>query len=476
METVIMRIRKSLTLAALGLGLASTLSGCGGGSSSPGAQQAPTSTVNLVVTDTPSSNITVLSFQLQITAAVLQPGNVAILPRPVTVDLAQLVSDTGLLASTVIDSATYTSLEITYANPQATILNNGATPITLAGQSCAPGATCTFTPSLNNATVTISNGVFPLTLTANSSSGLSLDLSIPDLLQSDLSVTFANGSSVNLSLLGDAPINVVDVLGTVTSINGNEIGITTSFGNSLVVESSGSSLFTYPSSACTSSGISCVSKGQLVAIDFSLGGNGTLTLDSLDYIGASGTSWVKAIVLSTTMTPTPSAQLLLLRGLNTPSLNPGEVATVPLAADASYLLGSVAAPVPANVSFSSFQDLVPGQELVVSVGSDLVAGTAPMFTSAALYLESSQIIGQVVSVDGADSSLTLDGLSGLFAAARPVIQEIDVHSGDATDLVGIASLSNINPGQLIVAKGPLFNSQNSIPLLDAKEIGARTAQ
>jgi hypothetical protein len=35
--------------------------------------------------------------------------------------------------------------------------------------------------------VTLSSGVFPLTVTASSSTGLSMDLSIPDLLQSDLS-------------------------------------------------------------------------------------------------------------------------------------------------------------------------------------------------------------------------------------------------------------------------------------------------
>ena len=102
------------------LGLTLTLclatAGCGGSGDSSGAsstgQSASTGTVNLVVADTPATDLTILSFQVQITGAVLQPGNVSLLPRPVTVDLAQLVSDTGFLSSTVIGSATYTSLEI----------------------------------------------------------------------------------------------------------------------------------------------------------------------------------------------------------------------------------------------------------------------------------------------------------------------------------------------------------------------------
>ena len=193
---------RSLT-SWFGLATCLTVAGCGGGSSTSQTGQTSqttpsTATVNLVVADTPATNLTVLSFQVEITGAVLQPGNVALLPRPVTVDLAQLVSDTGFLASTVIDSATYTSLELTFANPQVTLLNNTGAAITLAGQSCAAGATCTFNPTLNNATVTISNGVFPLTLTASSSTGLNLDLSIPDLLQSDLSITLADGNRSTL--------------------------------------------------------------------------------------------------------------------------------------------------------------------------------------------------------------------------------------------------------------------------------------
>jgi hypothetical protein len=163
-----MQIYKIAT-AALGLILGIHLCGCAGSSiNSTSTTPNSNATVNLVVTDTPPTNITVLSFQVQITGAVLEPGNVLLLPRPVTVDLAQLVSDTGFLASTVIDSGTYTSMTMTLANPQVTILNSGVSSITVSGQSCAAGATCTFIPALNNASVTISSGVFPITVAANS--------------------------------------------------------------------------------------------------------------------------------------------------------------------------------------------------------------------------------------------------------------------------------------------------------------------
>jgi hypothetical protein len=328
--------------------------------------------VNLVVTDTPSAGITVLSFQIQITGAILQPGNVSILPKPVTVDLAQLVSDTGFLASTVIDSATYTSLQLTYANPQVTIQNNTGLAITAAGQTCAVGATCTFTPALNNASVTISSGVFPLTLTASSSTGLNLDLSIPDLLQSDLSISFANGSSVNLSLLGSGPAKIDDVLATVTSVSGTQVSVTTAFGNTLNLDETSSTAYSYPNSVCATPAASCVSAGQIVALDLALSGQGSLSIDSLTYVGTANASLVKGLVLSTATTgANPTAQVLLQRGVNAASLTAGEIATVSLAADATYAIATAAYPQLPSATFASAQDLLPGQELIVAVGSDL---------------------------------------------------------------------------------------------------------
>jgi len=47
-----------------------------------------------------------------------------------------LVSDTGFLSSAVMGSATYTSLTLTFANPQVTIVNNSGTSIVTPAQTC----------------------------------------------------------------------------------------------------------------------------------------------------------------------------------------------------------------------------------------------------------------------------------------------------------------------------------------------------
>lgn len=471
-------------MTRLGLVLCLVLTGCGGGDSgsqSGSSATTGTSTVNLVVTDTPSTKVTILSFQVQITSAVLQPGNVSILPRPLTVDLAQLVSDTGFLASTVIGSATYTSLEMTFANPQVTILNNTGATLALAGQSCAAGATCTFAPMLNNATVTISSGIFPLTVTASSATGLNLDLSIPNLLQSDLSITLANGSSVNLSLLpgtssASQQATIDDVMGSITAISDSQVSITTAFGDSLVLTESSSTTYNYPAEVCSTAGASCLSTGQIVTLDLSLLGDGALGIDSVSYVGSSGSPLVKALVLSTDVTgTTPSAQVLVQRGINVSSLSAGQIATVSLPAGTAYSVGTATYPEISTASFAGASDLLPGQELILSVAADLIAGTSPAFSTGTVYLEPSQVIGAVNSVDAATSSLAIDGLSGLFMESRPIIQLLDIQAGSATNFVGLTSVSALTTGQFIVAKGPLFSTtSSSYPTLAAIQLGART--
>lgn len=475
-------------LAATGLGLGLALSGCGSSGSDSAAQTIPTTptttgTVNLVVADTPSSAITVLSFEVQITAAVLEPGNVSLLPRPVTVDLAQLVSDTGFLASSVIDSATYSSLQLTFANPQLTIMNNTGVAIPLASGSCAAGATCTFEPALNNASVTISNGVFPLTITASSTTGLNLDLSIPDLLQSDLSVTLANGSSVNLSLLSGnsatgQQAQIADVLGTVTSVSGSQVNVTTAFGDSLVLVDASSTVYNYPSSVCPAADASCLQTGQIVSTDLSLAGDGALSINAVSYVGSSGTSLVKGLVLSTDMTgATPTAQLLLQHGVNASSLSAGQIATVSLLTGANFAVGTATYPQVSAASFAAATDLIPGQELIVSVGSDLVTGSSPTFSTGSVLLEASQVIGEVASVATASASLDIDGLSGLFTGERPFIQQMGIQTGAATTFAGFnpASISGVSAGQFVAAKGPLFNdAASAAATLGAIELRTRS--
>jgi hypothetical protein len=485
-------MHRFIQLGAVALAFAA-ISGCGGSSgTSPASSStgdssaASTGTVNMVIQDSPATNLTVLSFQIDITGAALQPGNVSLLPKPVTVDLAQLVTDTGFLASTVVDSATYTSMTMTVANPRVTIINNTGAAIVTPSQTCAAGATCTFTPRLNTASLTISSGVFPITVTASSSTGLALDLSIPDLLQSDLSITLANGSSVNLSLLPQPKANgaqaqLDDVLGVIQSVGAGQLQIKTAFGALLVLTTDSSTAYNFPQSICAQSAASCLAANQVVTANLSLLPNGGLKANTVTFAASPGTTVAQGIVVSVGSAPSAEFQMLVRKVLpNSASFTPGEVVDVTPQAGALFSVASNTHPVIAGASFAESADVLPGQEVLVDVTQPTVAADDgnPAFTSGSVVLESSQIAGRVSLVDTGTMSFGLTNVWSLFNGLSPAIAQLQIQTGGTTSFVGYttADFSSVSVGSVVRAKGPLFraaDSSSSVPTIAALQVSGR---
>jgi hypothetical protein len=443
-------------------------SGCSAGNqSSPPATSstsASSGTINLVVQDTPPTGITVLSFQLQIASATLQPGSISLLKHPATVDLAQLVTDTSFLASQVVDSGTYTSLTVTYANPQITLMNSSNAPLVTPAGTCAVGQVCTFSPRVNNASVTISSGVFPVTVTASSSTGLNLDLSIPDLLQSDLSLTFASGQSVNLSLLSalasrsDQQSQIDAVLATVQSVNGQQATIQTALGNSLIIGLNSATTYSYPSTVCPSASSSCVATGQIVDLDLSLLGDGSLVAQSVTYADATGGAAARGTVLATPASGANSFQILLHQVIpGATSAAGGNLVTITPTGSTLFAVPFTGYPVVNGASFAGISDLVAGQEVLLQLGA---GNSTTNYNSARVYLEPSQTIGTVQSVNAGAESFLLNGLTGLWTASKPTISQITCQAGAQTayENLSSASLSALSPGTAIGVKGLVFNS------------------
>jgi hypothetical protein len=240
-------------------------------------------------------------------------------------------------------------------------------------------------------------------------------------------------------------------------------------------------VYNYPTSVCATENAACLAAGQVVSTDLSMLGSGALNINSISYVGSAGSQWVKGFVLSTnTAGATPSAQVVIQRTVNLSSVSAGEVATVSLpTAPADYAIGTPGVTAVSGGAFAGAADLLPGQELIASVGSDLVAGAAPTFSTSSIYLQPSQLIGVVGAVDAAGASLELDGLSGLFLASHQGIQRIEVQTGSATTFVGFssASVAAVTAGQFIAAKGPLFNTIATLgyPTLSAVDVRVRAS-
>ena len=80
--------------------------------------------------------VTVLSFEIEVTGAVLQPSDsskqpVSMLSEPEDIELEHLQTESALLASKSVPTGTYNSLMVSFANPRMTIQNQTGSPLTL---------------------------------------------------------------------------------------------------------------------------------------------------------------------------------------------------------------------------------------------------------------------------------------------------------------------------------------------------------
>jgi len=116
---------------------------CGGSMTNPLRPGA--SALSVTITDTPPSGVTVLSFEVSVTGATLNPGGVDLLAGrgPVRIEVEELETESAFLNTAGVNPGTYTSLDLTFANPDLTFKNG--TMMMLAG--CAPGAVCEIKPT-----------------------------------------------------------------------------------------------------------------------------------------------------------------------------------------------------------------------------------------------------------------------------------------------------------------------------------------
>ena len=207
------------------------LAGCGGGMSSTQTPLgASMSQVSLTIHDNPPMGVTVLSFEIEVTGAALQPSDsssqpVSMLSEPEDIELEHLQTESALLASRNVPTGAYSGLMVSFANPRMTIQNQTGTTLTLGTKTCSDQQVCEFDPKLNQSSVTVEAPTtpFPITLTMNSPVVLKLDFNLDtSIQQSDLSIT-PTVSLVQLpppnSSGGDQGDEDMELIGQVASID-----------------------------------------------------------------------------------------------------------------------------------------------------------------------------------------------------------------------------------------------------------------
>lgn len=469
--------RKPRSISTLSALLAATLIlfGCHGGATHFSAGQganAPVTLSTTLVGDAPPTGVSVLSLQLAITDARLNPGNVELLTAPVTVDLARLRSETSLLSSLKVVSGTYSSIAITVnQNPQLTFQNNTGSAFTFGGTNCANGTICSGGLVLANNSLSVNLPGAGVTANSTTPVALMLNLNLTNLLSmtgGTVSMNLSANGAISAAQLttgsGSAFETVEDVVGVVATPANNTFTLqTAALGSYSVAVNSSTKFVNFPTSVCTSAGFACLASGEIVSANMSLQPDNTLLATDVFFEDAnSSVPEIEGVVVGTSGLPSQFGMVVLQEtpASSGPALG-SDVSVALTAAPATpfvidNLVGAVNYTV--NLQFASSADLILGQEVQVQQGT---GSTASLISAKRVVLRSSRITGTVSTQPS--PSFNLVGLPPFLQNASPAIAQIRVETAttftpNSTEAAGnnITSVSQIQVNSSLSARGQLF--------------------
>jgi hypothetical protein len=470
-------MRQYFVAVSLAVLLSLSLLGCGSSttsnpmSSSPGAATVP---VSITIHDTPPGDANILQFKIELTAATLQPAGmnqqpIDMLPGPQDVELIHLQTESAFLANRSVPAGQYSSLTVTFADPRMVLFNSSSTTtFTVGNQSCAPMQTCNLTPPLNQMTVTISNGPFPITLSANSPLALDLHFDVNASVQSDLSVT-PMVSLTQLPVPPNAGGEHTHIFGVVTAVTSPTFTLQSGFdGTSSTITTDSNTEYHFGQS-CAADNFSCIMVGQLLKVKVNVMSNGTLEATDVRLIQAQGLP-----AFHGTITAVNAAQSQFQIAVDfddmpeggDPHFQPAAGAhsvTVQLSSSTTFSIDSDNLTLPSGLSFAGVQDLVVGQTVEFQPALPVTTtGTPPMVQitvgATSVQLEPTQITATVSAVNAQASppNFILNSLPSLFTGAG--ITQIQVDTVMGTDFENINGIGALSTGQTVSVSGLLFNT------------------
>lgn len=391
--------------------------------------------VSLSMTDNPPNGVTVLFFQISLTAAYLTPAsgsNVSLLNNntPIQVDVTQLQALSAFLSVANVPAGAYNSMTLTFANPQLVIFNQSDQSI---ASTCPVGTACQLNPQIDNsATLTFSSAPFPVTISEGSPLGFLLDFHLDNVIQSDLSVNLGVANGVTVKQLPSTPVGPPQfgfLFGTVQSVDAsqNQFTLQTRWGWTFTVDVTSSTTYqNFPSSACSTGGLSCLAVGDVVQVQVaSVASPGTLVAASISYLQTASQQVVQGSIVNLTTSSSGTVMTLLLHWCPNASPFPwGGIASVTVPSTATFSIDSGTFTIPSGLSFASSSDLIVGQQVQVEVQPGTVStsgGQGPWsppavsFTASSVELEPSQITGTITAINSTASSFTLTTLPSFFA-------------------------------------------------------------
>lgn len=440
--------------------LVGLLAACGTAIKPGPTDPSDTAPLSLTITDTPPTGVTVLAFEITITGAVLQPGNVSLISAPVTFETQRLLTGPALLSTTNVAAGTYTSITFTVANPSLTVLNGSGSTI----NGCANETVCQFKPSISPVQVSLSAGPLPLTITKGTPVGLQADVNLNKIVQSDLSLVL-NSSAITMTQLPSVPFaglltTIDDLLGQVTALGVNQFTVQDAVsGQSFSISVGGSTVFEgFDQIGCAvmPQNFSCLKVGQIVSVDANLLGSGTLLATVVMAEDDVSLQDIEGFAVAVNPISSQLQMVVLGESPTVPGISVGDLVNVNILQPTGLQFDRDDLPLPFNFSFQTTQDLLVGQEIQAQVAKVFLGPSGSTVVDASrIRLRSSQFTAKVASTGS--SNFTLGTLPSVFTNAS--IAQIQVLTSSASALMA---------GDTVSLRGLLFNNSGAATLVTEK--------
>jgi hypothetical protein len=460
-------------VAALGF-----LGACGGGgSSTPPPPQAGSAPLSVTIKDMPPAGVTVLSFEITVTGAVLQPGNVSLVSTPIEIEVKQLEVETAFLNTVNVPAGTYNSLVLTVSNPELTIKNDTGQALTTPLGGCASGAVCEFEPNLSTS-VTI-NFAQPITIQANTPAGLVIDANLNTLISGNvgLDLSAANGFTVQ-QLLGvgfpTGQLEDLELTGVVANKGTDQFTLQTHRGDFTVRVDGNTQFEDFDTEAsCAVNNFTCVQNGQVVEVEIALMAGGMLVAKEVEFEDDAVDDELEGIVVA--IDSASQFRMVVTRELrNIANIDVGNAATVALASSCGtggcFRVddGGLAVPAVPRTLFESSVDtsqLMPGQTVQVR---RLGTSSGTSINTDRVRLRGTRFTATVASVT--PPNFVVNGLPGLFTAQG--VSQIQVQTSSQTGFDDVANVNSLATGNVVSLRGLLFKNTPD-PILVAKKVRRR---
>jgi hypothetical protein len=468
-------MRKLTIHSVLFLALGAAAAGCGGGGHGAGfgtGNSTPGTPVAFLMTDTPPAGVSPLSFEVTLSSAMLEPGNISLLTGPATVEVTRLQTETISLSTPSVVPASFTSIALTFVNPTLTFENNTNATITAGGVACAAGSVCSISPAATNETTTLT---FPSTfvVSATSPQAVLLDLNLANLFSSALAADFTAGSSVSViapSSPGLPLASVEDFVGEVQAESSANSTITlgNSTTSSVITVNSSTVFHDFPTATCPTPSFACLVDNQILSADLSLQSNGTLVAENLWFKDADSSDIeVEGLITAVNVPAQTFNYVVLIESSPVLNLSIGNVATAHwnvAPTTTVFAIDDMGIDTTGQL-FSMPADLMVGQEVSVRRNP----------TSAGLSLNADRIllrgsrVTATVSAPIAFPNLTITGLPSFFGAAGTSQITVSVSTTTGTEYAGIANaFSEIPVNGNVSVRGQLFPNAGTPTMLASK--------